>query len=353
MKKEKDSRVNTRHFSLKEYGLLFFTLAAFNGFHMWLYQEFLDRGFLETNIQFVINFLIGYIAIVAACITGIVAFVRYISWSRPMRKLSAAARKIAQGDFTVRITSQRKDGKKDYVEVMFDDFNTMAEELSTIETLKDDFIANVSHEIKTPLSVIQNYATALQMDSLQENERKEYITIIIEATKNLTTLVTNILKMNRLENQEIIQKAPLFDLGEQLRRCALVFEDLWEQKNIRFEADLDEVKINYDESLLEIIWNNLLSNAVKFTNPEGKILLSLKAQDGFALVSVTDSGIGIDKNIQKRIFDKFFQGDGSRAIEGNGLGLALVKKTVELVGGTITVDSAPGHGATFTVSLKI
>ena len=357
MKKEKDPRINVAGSSLREYALLFFALAAFNGFHMWLYQEFLDRGLLETNIQFVINFLIGYIAIVAACITGLVAFVRHISWSRPMRKLSKAARKIAQGDFSVRITPQRKDGKKDYVEVMFDDFNTMAEELSSIETLRNDFVANVSHELKTPLSVIQLYTTALQNDALKPEERMEYTQTILEATKKLSVLVTNILKLNKLENQEIITETKPFDLSEQLRRCAIAFVDILEQKNIRFEEDLDEISVCYDENMLEIIWNNLLSNAIKYTNPGGTIFISLKTENDsirdYVQVSVTDTGCGMDETTQKRIFDKFYQGDTSHTEEGNGLGLALVKKTLELLGGTITVNSTPGIGSTFTVCLKI
>ena len=353
MKKEKDPRINIGNSSIKEYLLLFLVLAAFNGFHMWLYQEFLDRGFLETNIQFVINFLIGYIALATAGITGLVAFVRHTSWSRPMRKLSDAARKIAHGDFSVRIAPLRKDGKKDYVEVMFDDFNTMAEELSSIETLRNDFVANVSHELKTPLSVIQLYTTALQNDTLKTEERLEYTQTILDATKKLSVLVTNILKLNKLENQEIITEARSFDLSEQLRRCALVFVDLLERKNIRFEEDLDEIRVCYDESMLEIVWNNLLSNAVKFTNSGGSISMKLKAINGCARVSVSDTGCGMDEETQKHMFDKFYQGDSSRTQEGNGLGLALIRKTLDLLGGTITVDSKPGLGSTFTVCLKL
>jgi signal transduction histidine kinase len=229
----------------------------------------------------------------------------------------------------------------------------MVEELSTIETLKDDFISNVSHEIKTPLSVIQSYAAALPEDTLQAEKRKEYAQTIVEATHKLTELITNILKLNKLENQGIIPEGKPFNLGEQLRRCAVNFEELWEQKNIRFEADLEEINASYDENMLEIVWNNLLSNAVKFTNPGGSIYLCLKAQNNTAAVSIRDTGLGIAEAAQKRIFDKFYQGDTSHSGEGNGLGLALVKKTVDLLGGTITVESSPGQGSTFTVYLKI
>ena len=358
MKKTKDPRINAGYVSIKGFLLLFFALAAFNGFHMWIYQEFVKRGLMETSIQFAINMLIVYVTITAGLVTAVIGLIRNASWIRPMRNLGEAARKIATGDFSVRIPPFRKDGKKDFVEVMFDDFNTMVEELATIETLKNDFIANVSHEIKSPLSVIQSYAAVLQKDTLPEEERRECAKTIVEATQKLTVLVTNILKLNRLENQEIMPEAKSFDLSEQLRQCAVAFEDRWEQKNLDFEADLDEVQVCYDESMLEIVWNNLLSNAVKFTNRGGKIMLSLKVQntpesESLAVISVTDTGIGMKKDTQKRIFDKFYQGDTSHAQEGNGLGLALVKKTVDLLGGTITVDSESGYGTTFTVCLKI
>ena len=358
MKRNNDPRINTGYVSIKEYLFLLLALAALNGFHMTLYQFFLERGLLETNVRFVINFLMGYILLMAALFTAGIAFVRHVFWNRPMRTISEAAKKIAKGDFSARIPPARKDGKKDFIEVMFEDFNTMAEELATIETLKNDFIANVSHEIKTPLSVIQSYATALQKENLQAEERREYTGIIVEATHRLTAMITNILKLNKLDNQEILPATEPFDLSEQLRRCAVTFEDLWEQKDIEFEADLDEINICYDENMLEIVWNNLLSNAVKFTGPKGKISISLKSQKnresaGYAVITVTDTGIGIDADTQQHIFDKFYQGDTSHAQEGNGLGLALVKKTIDLLGGTIKVESKIGLGTTFSVSLKI
>jgi len=353
IKKYKDPRINAGYASIKDFVMLLLTQAVLSAIFMVSMRFFMDWGMLENNVPFVKVIIDVYIVVIAAISLAIMAFFRQRSWSRPMRSFGEAARKIATGDFTVRIPPLRKDGKKDFVEVMFDDFNTMAEELSGIETMRNDFIANVSHEIKTPLSLIQSYAAALQDDTLKAEERREYTRTIIEASQKLSVLVTNILKLNKLENQGIIPGARLFDLSEQLRQCAASFAELWEKKNISFEADIDEIKVCYDESILEIVWNNLLSNAVKFTGPNGKIFISLKVKDGFAVISVTDTGIGIDKNIQKHIFNKFFQGDSSRAGEGNGLGLALVKKSIELLGGTISVDSAPGYGTTFTVCLKV
>jgi signal transduction histidine kinase len=352
MFRKKDSRVNAAHMSITEYFVLFFAVAAVNGCHMVIFLEFVNRGMVETHIQLVINVLMGYIFITSALLMVLTAAIRHVSWSRPMRRLSEAAKKIAQGEFSVRIAPLRKDGKKDFVEVMFDDFNTMAGELESIEMLKNDFIANVSHEIKTPLAIIQNYATTLQSDTLKPDERHEYIKTIITSSQKLSTLVSNILKLNKLEHQEILPAAIPFDLSEQLRRCALSFEDHWEQKNIAFSADIDELTVCYDESMLEIIWNNLIANAIKFTAPGGSISLSLKRLAGFAVVRIRDTGCGMDEETQKRIFDKFYQGDSSHSQEGNGLGLALVKKALDLTGAKISVTSKPGEGATFTVRLK-
>jgi signal transduction histidine kinase len=240
------------------------------------------------------------------------------------------------------------------------EFNVLfrAEELESIETLKSDFISNVSHKIKTPLSVIQGYAMALQNDALPAGERKEYTATIVEASRKLSDLVSNILKLNKLENQEIIPESRPYDLSEQLRRCAVTFEEIWEHKNISFDADLDETSVCYNEDMLEMVWNNLLSNAIKFTGAGGRISLTLKARDGFAKgmyvqVTVQDSGCGMDEETKKHIFDKFYQVDTSHSREGNGLGLALAKKVIEMQGASIAVESAPGRGSTFTVYLKI
>jgi signal transduction histidine kinase len=351
--RKKDNRVNAAYMSVKQYFLLFLAVAAVNGIHMTIYQEFVNRNMVETNVQFVINVLMGYVFVTTALLMLFIAAVRHVSWSRPMRQLSEAAKKIARGDFSIRIAPLRRDGKKDFVEVMFDDFNTMAEELESIEMLKNDFIASVSHEIKTPLAVIQNYAAALQNDTLGPEERHEYIKTIITSSQKLSTLVSNILKLNKLEHQEIQAAAAPFDVSEQIRRCALAFEDFWERKNITFDADLDEAAVCYDENMLEIVWNNLIANAVKFTAPGGFISLTLKKLAGFAVLRISDTGCGMDEETQKHIFDKFYQGDKSHSQEGNGLGLALVKKAIDITGAKISVMSKAGEGTTFSVRLKI
>jgi signal transduction histidine kinase len=175
----------------------------------------------------------------------------------------------------------------------------------------------------------------------------------MNASQNLSELITNILKLNKLENQEILPLSAPYDLSEQLRRCALAYENLWESKDITFQADLEAIVVRYDESILEVIWNNLLSNAIKFTAPGGKISLKLTTIAGYAVVRVTDSGCGMDEATLKHIFDKFYQGDTSHSQQGNGLGLALVMKALQMLGGKISVDSKPGTGTTFSVRLNI
>ena len=360
-KKNKDCRVNKNFTSIKEYTVFLFVLAAFNGFHMWIYQILYQSGVITENPRFAINILMLFVLVTAAIIVAIISLIRERSFISPIRKLSEAVRKIAMGDFSVRIV-QRQKKKKDFIDVMFDDFNTMAQELASIETLKNDFIANVSHEIKTPLSVIQHYSKALQKELPSAHPAGaadkciEYAQTIIEATQKLSALVTNILKLNKLENQEILTETKPFNLAEQLRQCVLSFIDQIEQKNINFEEELDEVIVCYNQDMLEIVWNNLLSNAVKFTSSGGSIYLVLKLHtdnSGKSVkISISDTGCGMDKATQKRIFDKFYQGDTSHSKDGNGLGLALVKKTIELLGGTITVESVPGQGSMFTVTLQ-
>lgn len=222
-----------------------------------------------------------------------------------------------------------------------------------METLRTDFIANVSHELKTPLAVIQNYATMLAQPELSEEQRREYAGIIAEATRRMASMITNILKLNKLENQQIYPSAQTYDLGEQLCECLLAFEDLWEQKGLDICTDIQEdVMVTADPELLALAWNNLFSNAVKFTEPGGRISLVLKAEEERISVQVADSGCGISPEAGRHIFEKFYQGDTSHAARGNGLGLALVKRVVDIAGGTIQVESEVGKGSCFTVILE-
>lgn len=271
-----------------------------------------------------------------------------------MQKLAQAMSKVAKGDFSVFVPPLHTMDKQDYLDVMIMDFNKMVEELGSIETLKTDFFSNVSHEIKTPLAVIHNNAELLNRKSITEERRLEYSEAILHATRRLANLITNMLKLNKLEKQVIKPVPRLYDVCAQLCECALQFEEMWDKKEIEFEADMeDRAMIRADEGLLDLVWTNLLSNAMKFTPAGGTITITQTSDDEKITVCVSDTGCGMEEAAMKRIFDKFYQGDTSHATEGNGLGLALVRRILELSDGTISVRSIPGEGSSFTVTLPV
>ena len=229
----------------------------------------------------------------------------------------------------------------------------MAEELSGVETLKTDFVTNVSHEMKTPLAVMQNYAVLMQTPDLSEEKRMEYAKGIADGSRRLADMMTNILKLNRLENQQIYPQTTEFDLGEQLCECLLQYENVWEKSEIEIDTDIAEnVKVKADAELLSHVWNNLFSNAFKFTQPGGMVTVTLTTTEHHAIVKVKDTGCGMSPEIGNHIFEKFYQGDTSHATQGNGLGLALVKRVIDIMHAEISVESIPGKGTTFTVKIR-
>lgn len=276
---------------------------------------------------------------------------RNFTVDRSVEKILEATERITSGDFNVRLSPRHAFNKYDDFDLIMENLNQMAAELSKNEILKTDFISNVSHEIKTPLAVIQNYAVALQNGKLTEEERRDYVKTLVKASARLTDLVMNILKLNKLENQKIVAETQVVRLDEMLAQTVFVFDELIENKGIILDCDLDEVSVKTSPSYLEIVWNNLLSNAIKFTPNGGKIYIGLKKQGGGAVVKIKDTGIGMNEETGKRIFDKFYQGDTSHAKEGNGLGLALVKKVIDVLGGKISVESELDKGTTFIVTI--
>ena len=347
---EEDPRVRRRAFSWRMLGLILLVLCLLSAANVFILELFLKMDVFSVLAGMGVGtYWIG-MAFVAAIVIHQVSCAKY---DKPMRRLSRAMRAVAQGDFTVSVKPVHKRNKFDYMDLMFEDFNRMVRELSSIETMKDDFIANVSHEIKTPLAVIRGYASALQREDLSEDQRREYAQTIASASESLSTLISNILKLNKLENQEIVPNAQPYDLTRQLSDCALSHEELWERKNIDFDAQLEErVMIMADESMLEIVFNNLIANAIKFTEPGGRVLLRQEKEGGNVIVTVSDTGCGMNEETVKHIFDKFYQGDTSHSREGNGLGLALAKRVLDISGGSISVTSAPGEGTEFVVRLR-
>ena len=278
---------------------------------------------------------------------------RKIIVERPVKRITDAAEKLIQGDFSVRVKPQSKFATDDAFNRVIDCFNKMAEELGSVETLRTDFIANVSHEMKTPLTVMQNYGTLLQAPDLTEEKRLAYAKGVTDAARRMADMMTNILKLNRLENQQIYPEISEFDLGEQLCQCLLQYEDVWEKAQIEIETDIaEDVTVKADAELLSHVWNNLFSNAFKFTPSGGKVTVSLTATDRHAVVKVADTGCGMSAEVGAHIFEKFYQGDTSHSVQGNGLGLALVKRVIDITQGEISVESAVGKGSAFTVKIR-
>ena len=272
-------------------------------------------------------------------------------YEEPMHRLAEATEQVAGGDFSVYIPPLHTSDKLDYMDIMLADFNKMVEELGSIETLKTDFFSKVSHEIKTPLAIIQNNAELLRMESLTEAQR-EYADTIYQSSRRLADLISNILKLNKLEKQIITPEIGAYAVCAQLCSVAVQFEDAWERKEIEFDADLEDAAYTQaDPGLLELVWTNLLSNAVKFTPQGGSITLRQTRANGKIYVSVTDTGCGMDEKTIKHIYDNFYLGDSSHSTEGNGLGMALVKRILELTGAEMQIESSPGKGSTFTVVL--
>ncbi|MGM9605833.1 MAG: ATP-binding protein [Faecousia sp.] len=295
-----------------------------------------------------------YWALVAADLTLYTRWQVRRNYEEPMKDLAEATSKVAHGDFSVYVAPLHTMDKQDYLDVMIMDFNKMVEELGSIETLKTDFFSNVSHEIKTPLAVIHNNADLLNRDGATEERRKECAENILHATRRLSNLITNMLKLNKLEKQVIKPMPQPYDVCAQICECALQFEDVWDRKNIEFVAEIeDRAIIQADAGLLDLVWTNLLSNAMKFTPPGGTVTITQTSDAESVTVCVSDTGCGMEESVVKRIFDKFYQGDTSHATEGNGLGLALVKRILELSDGAISVKSAPGKGSSFTVKLPV
>ena len=271
---------------------------------------------------------------------------------RPVKRILDGMEKIIEGDFSARIPYLQGEDSGNEYDAIIKGLNHLAEELSGVETLRTDFISNVSHELKTPLAVIQNYGTILQNPALSEKEQLEYARAITEQTRKLSALITNILKLNRLENQQIFPEKQDYNLSEQICECLLGFEQAWEKKNLEIETEIDEdVIVCQDAELLSLVWNNLFSNAIKFCKEEGTVSVSVKKEKDGVLVSVSDEGCGISPEVGAHIFEKFYQGDTSHATQGNGLGLALVKRVIDIVGGEIHVQSVLGKGSTFLVRL--
>lgn len=269
---------------------------------------------------------------------------------RPVRSITHAFDRLSQGDFSVRVPT---DSRINEIRETSERFNAMVYDLSHIETLRSDFVVNVSHEFKTPIAAIEGYATLLQDKNLSPERRDYYLDKIIANSRRLSDLSSNVLALSKLENQETVLHRAEYRLDEQLRRAVLLLERKWSAKGLEFDIQLPSLRFYGNEPLLDQVWLNLLDNAIKHSPEGGVIRVELQSDGGSVTVSVADDGDGMSQEVQKHIFEKFYQGDRSRSDEGNGLGLALVKRIVDLCHGSVDVESAPGEGACFRVRLPV
>lgn len=335
------------HFSIIGYLISFITIAAMVFCAVTVYRLIQHLGGWRVMLIMII------VVVILAELYTLYDYLRkkFID-ERVSDDIAAAAELMSKGDFKIRLTPRHPYNRYDDYDRIMESMNLLAEELSKTEILRNDFVSNVSHEIKTPLSVISNYAAALKKGGLDEETYEKYLDALISASHRLSDLVTNILKLNKLEHSLSAANGEEFDLAETVRECVLNFEEKIDEKNLQLDCEIDDMRINSDKGLIETAVNNLISNAVKFTPENGKLCVSLKREGERAVISVADTGCGIDPETGAHIFDKFFQGDTSHASEGNGLGLAMVKRIIDILGGTIKVSSERGKGSIFTVTLK-
>lgn len=346
---EQDARVKSDIFPLSAFLISLMVFGVLSTLQMQILGSYIDYRNVSPRATALVILLW---LLVAASFTIITSYQIRKRYQKPIEKIAEAAREVASGDFSVYLAPRHSADKLDHLDVLFLDFNKMVEELGSIDTLKTDFVSNVSHEIKTPLAIISNNAELLNKPGLPEEKRLEYSKAILSSVHRLSELVRNMLKLNKLEKQVIRPVPERYDVTAQICDCALQFEELWERKEIEFQADLEErVLVEADPGLLEMVWTNLLSNALKFTPEGGTIRLTQSSDENWVTVSITDTGCGMTAETMKHIFDKFYQGDTSHATEGNGLGLALVQRILELSEGTVSVQSKPGEGSSFTVVL--
>ena len=267
----------------------------------------------------------------------------------PIKKLRIAMDKVAEGDYSVRL--EEKSSSKEIMEI-YTGFNLMAHELETTEILQTDFVSNVSHEFKTPINAIEGYSTLLQDSENLDGRQRDYVEKILFNTRRLSSLVGSILLLSKLENQQIPTNRTEYRVDEQIRQSLVALETAWVDKDIELDVELDSAVYVGNEPMMRHVWDNLLSNAIKFSPAGSTVKLQLKKQSGKLIFAVEDQGPGLSDETQKHIFDKFYQADSSHKEEGNGLGLALVKRILTMEKGQITAENRPEGGCRFTVVLN-
>jgi signal transduction histidine kinase len=307
-------------------------------YHLGFYKNEILKPFTVPLVVILVSLVIG----------TLLSYIIGRKVLKPVNELISAMQVVAKGDFSVRVKIDRN---RTELDELIRNFNIMAEELGGIEIFRQDFINNFSHEFKTPIVSIRGFAKQLQNDDLPAEKRKEFTEIIVSEAERLTNMSANILLLTKFENQQYITDQTEFELDEQLRNCIILLEKQWSKKNIEIIIDLEPIKFFSNAEILSHLWINLVDNAIKYTNDNGHITIICRENEDNIQFKISDDGNGMDESTQKHIFDKFYQGDRSRTIQGNGLGLSIAKRIAELCEGEISVESKLGCGTTFTVIL--
>ena len=338
---EKVRSKKENHFSLRTRLTVFVTLEMLVCIGIAFGLDLLITSIFPWQIPLLVE-LLGVCLVVGILVTGLLS--RY--FFDPIKKLRTAMDQVAEGDFSVRL--EKRSSSKEILEI-YTGFNLMANELSSTEILQTDFVSNVSHEFKTPINAIEGYSTLLQGSDNLDEQQQEYIEKILFNTGRLSSLVGSILLLSKLENQQIPKNQTEYRLDEQIRQSIVALEPAWSGKDIEFDAELDRVTYLGNEPMMRHVWDNLISNAVKFTSPGSTVWLQLHQTPEGLVFTVEDQGPGLTEEAQKHIFDKFYQADSSHKQEGNGLGLALVKRILTMEKGQIIAENT-ASGCRFTVT---
>ncbi len=345
--------MNKRKLSTKLSIWVFVCFLSANIITGFTFAFLLQNGFFRVwRLTSILLIALVFLASTAIGSIGAILLSRF--FLQPIDNLRKAMEQVKKGDYTATVKPMNREfGNNQTIAQLEDSFNAMTAELRNTELMRKDFISNFSHEFKTPIASVKGMAKQLYAGEVSEEQQGEFLKIIYEESARLADLSDEILLLTRLEKQQIIPEQKAYSLDEQLRRCLLLYEEAWSKKELDIDMELEEITYNSNEDLLAHVWNNLFGNAVKFTPQNGSLRVVAKKTEKDIIVQIADSGIGMSKETQEHIFDKFYQGDASHTTPGNGLGLALVKKILTLAGGSVEVESEIGKGSTFTVHLPV
>ncbi len=341
------------HFSLSSIAVLCIS-CLFSCALVVLGVKLFYKGTLSVDVVVLLCLLV---CILSMTFGGIALWIGAIRLTKPIEEVSQAVKKVAEGDFSVRIprnTSRRGDYPyMNELDELAENFNKMSSELNGMDYMRKDFMSNVSHEVKTPVAAITGFTEILLDGGLEEEERQEYLKLVNQESVRLSNLCENMLRMSRLDHQQIVVRTDEVRIDEQIRKCIIMLSEKWADHELQYELQLNPATIVSDADLLMQVWTNLIDNAIKYSPPNGTIRIDEACRHDELVVLIQDEGIGISAGKLEKIFDKFYQCEESHKKQGNGLGLSIVKRILELLNGSITCESTPSVGTTMSVRIPI